>query len=122
MQGPAAPPIKESDRGFLQGWSRQFDAPCSGVGTLRRRPEILLRKTKEDVARLSALQRRILASALTTAKPGATIVYATCSVLREEMEDVITGLPGATVQRVDRLLPQRDGTDGYAYATLVRTS
>lgn len=30
LQGPAAPPIKESDRGFLQGWSRQFDAPCSG--------------------------------------------------------------------------------------------
>lgn len=97
-----------------------IDAPCSGIGTLRRRPEILLRRGKDDVARLAILQRQILNNALQAAKPGGTIVYATCSVLREEMEDVIAGVEGATVTDVKRLLPDRDGTDGYAYATLVR--
>ena len=65
-------------------------------------------------------RRQILNNALRAAKPGGVVVYATCSVLREEMEDVLEGVVGATVTDVRRLLPDRDGTDGYAYARLVR--
>jgi 16S rRNA (cytosine967-C5)-methyltransferase len=97
-----------------------IDAPCSGIGTLRRRPEILLRRTKEDVDRLSILQKSILTNALRTAKSGGRVVYATCSVLCEEMEDVLASVDPAVAEllSVQRLLPERDGTDGYAYAVL----
>ena len=84
-----------------------IDAPCSGIGTLRRRPEILL-------------QSAILNNALRAARPGGTVIYAVCSVLREEMENVLSTMSGADVLDIRRLLPERDGTDGYAYATLVR--
>lgn len=63
------------------------DAPCSGSGTLRRNPDIKWRSLDLD-ARV-ALQRSILAAAATLVKPGGRLVYATCSVLREENENVV---------------------------------
>lgn len=64
------------------------DAPCSGLGTLRRSPDLKWRQTPQTIAELSALQARILASAAKLLKPGGRLVYATCSLLREENEDV----------------------------------
>lgn len=94
------------------------DAPCSGIGTLRRRPEILLRRTEADLALLGETQRAILRNAATALKPGGTLLYAVCSVLREEAEDVASTLDGFDVASVRRLLPHVEGTDGYTVITL----
>jgi 16S rRNA (cytosine967-C5)-methyltransferase len=112
------------------------DAPCSGIGTLRRRPEIRERLAPEDPARLGELASRILRSAAELARPGGRVVYAVCSVLAEECEGVVERVidllepapfdapelsallaPGATSLR---LLPSRHGTDGYFMASFVR--
>ena len=118
------------------------DAPCSGVGTLWRRPEITLRRTAEDVKRLSELQTSIARSAATRVKDGGRLVFAVCSVLREEAEEVVERLaaedPGSGVRLekagIDaalsreivsegassfRLLPHVQGTDGYFVAAFV---
>jgi 16S rRNA (cytosine967-C5)-methyltransferase len=64
------------------------DAPCSGFGTLRRNPDLKWRLGAEAITELSAKQARILAAAARLVKPGGRLVYATCSVLRAENEDV----------------------------------
>jgi 16S rRNA (cytosine967-C5)-methyltransferase len=64
------------------------DAPCSGLGTLRRSPDLKWRQTPQTVAAQAALQQAILASAARLLKPGGRLVYATCSLLREENEAV----------------------------------
>ncbi|MDL2267230.1 hypothetical protein LJC46_04490 [Desulfovibrio sp. OttesenSCG-928-G15] len=65
------------------------DAPCSGLGTMARRPEIRLRRTLEDVERLAALQREILDSVWQALLPGGRIIYLTCTVSPAENEDQI---------------------------------
>ena len=65
------------------------DAPCSGMGTLRRNPDIKWRQSPESVDELIEKQRRILASSARLLKPGGRLVYATCSLLREENEQVV---------------------------------
>jgi len=64
------------------------DAPCSGLGTLRRSPDLKWRQTPETVAAQAELQQRILASAARLLKPGGRLVYATCSLLPQENEAV----------------------------------
>jgi 16S rRNA (cytosine967-C5)-methyltransferase len=113
------------------------DAPCSGTGTLRRRPEIMRRLEASDPARLGALAESILRSAASRAKPGGTVMFAVCSVLREECEDVVARvtdvlepapLPGSselaeglvTGKTSLRLLPGAHGTDGYFMACFRR--
>jgi 16S rRNA (cytosine967-C5)-methyltransferase len=113
------------------------DAPCSGTGTIRRRPELLLRRKAEDLPALTELQGKILARVAGLVRPGGRVVYAVCSVLREEAEDVIAtaasmGLEPAPFDapiaaRIAgegatsfRLLPHEHGTDGYFVASFVR--
>ncbi len=67
------------------------DAPCSGLGTLRRSPDLKWRLSVKTVAAMAALQQRILAQAALLVKPGGRLVYATCSLLREENEAVAHG-------------------------------
>ncbi len=67
------------------------DAPCSGLGTLRRNPDLKWRQSQAGLAQLVAKQTAILAAAARLAKPGGRLVYATCSLLREENEDVVAG-------------------------------
>src|SRR6476659_10421652 len=55
------------------------DAPCTGLGALRRRPEARWRRQPSDVAELAPLQRALLASALDAVAPGGVVAYATCS-------------------------------------------
>jgi len=64
------------------------DAPCSGLGTLRRNPDLKWRQGPEAVAQLQEKQGRILASAARLVKPGGRLVYATCSLLEDENEAV----------------------------------
>jgi 16S rRNA (cytosine967-C5)-methyltransferase len=63
------------------------DAPCSGVGTLRRNPDLKWRQSLQSLQELTALQTKILASASRCVAPGGRLVYATCSLLKEENQD-----------------------------------
>lgn len=99
-----------------------IDAPCSGTGTVRRRPELLLRRAESDLAGLAKLQRAILARAAALVKPGGRVTYAVCSVLSEEAEDVIANASelGLEHERSQRFLPHEHGTDGYFVASFTR--
>lgn len=101
------------------------DAPCSATGTLRRNPELRLRTP--DLAALAATQLGILAAAARAVKPGGTLVYATCSVLRQENEDVVAAFLGTTGGFAADgpplvLLPHRDGCDGFYAQRLTLSS
>ncbi len=69
-----------------------LDAPCSSTGTIRRHPDVPWLKQPADIAKLAALQRRLIERAVTLTKPGGTLVYCTCSLETEEGEDIITSL------------------------------
>ncbi|MHB8345733.1 MAG: RsmB/NOP family class I SAM-dependent RNA methyltransferase [Acidiferrobacterales bacterium] len=115
------------------------DAPCTGTGTLRRNPDIKWREP--DLAELVATQKRVLAAAAALVKPGGRVVYATCSLLREENDEVVgefrEGNPefrpqpateilarrGANMSMDDdalRLYPHRHNTDGFYAIALDR--
>jgi len=88
--------IVQADAASPLPFSRTFDrvlldAPCSGLGTLRRDPDIRWRRREEDLAVLAAAQRRMLDQAAAGVAPGGRLVYATCSSEPEENEDVVEG-------------------------------
>lgn len=68
------------------------DAPCTGTGTLRRAPDLANRLKDADVPKEAARQRTLAAQAVAALKPGGRLVYATCSLLREENEDIVAYL------------------------------
>ncbi len=70
------------------------DAPCSGLGTLRRHPEIRWRVTAEDIQALAALQQKLLAEAAAFAAPGGRLIHSTCTVTRAENEEVVDAFLG----------------------------
>ncbi len=114
------------------------DAPCTGTGTLRRNPEIRWRITNRDVFDLSMRQQRILGQSAMMVKRGGRLVYSTCSVEREENEEVVARFLGENVDFkqmplsipatliVDngaaRIWPHRDGADGFFIACFERRS
>jgi 16S rRNA (cytosine967-C5)-methyltransferase len=71
------------------------DAPCSGLGTLRRHPDLKWRLTPQAIADYAGLQQAILASAASLLKPGGRLVYATCSLLEAENESVVRAFEAA---------------------------
>ena len=87
-----------------------------------RPPEVLLRRAESDLAELTKLQRAILARAASLVKPDGHVIYAVCSVLSEEAEDVIAGAAelGLEHERSQRFLPHEHGTDGYFVAAFRR--
>ena len=106
------------------------DAPCSGIGALRRNPEARWRLREADIAGFAAKQREIMAAAIRLAAPGARVIYATCSLLSEENERVAESLAGVTpldlasvlgserAQALGRsgaltVTPHTHGTDGF---------
>ncbi|WP_460842621.1 RsmB/NOP family class I SAM-dependent RNA methyltransferase, partial [Nocardioides marmoraquaticus] len=118
------------------------DAPCSGLGALRRRPESRWRRRRTDIDGLVPLQQGLLAAALDAVRPGGVVVYATCSPVVAETADVVRhalasrpdvrledaapllpevsdtavpGLPGAV-----QLWPHRHGTDAMFVSVLRR--
>ena len=110
------------------------DVPCSGIGVIRKRPEIR-KKTEEEIARLPALQREILDTVAAYVRPGGTLLYSTCTVLREENEEIVgnflkehAGFVPAPFSVEDRraedgmytFWPQIDGTDGFFAAKMRR--
>lgn len=91
------------------------DAPCSGTGTLGRNPEIKWRTSLADIQRFPAIQRQILENALKHLKPGGRLVYSTCSLEREENEEVVANLP--MIESATRL-PGREPGDGFFLAVI----
>ncbi|MBL8135322.1 MAG: 16S rRNA (cytosine(967)-C(5))-methyltransferase RsmB [Acidobacteria bacterium] len=118
------------------------DAPCSGLGTLRRDPDIKWRRTAEDLRRYQARQVGLLTRAAAVVAPGGALVYTTCSTEPEENLDVVRQVlsvsPDFTLRRADagpggevltpfvdadgclRTHPARHGLEGYFGAVLVR--
>jgi 16S rRNA (cytosine967-C5)-methyltransferase len=113
-----------------------IDAPCTGTGTLRRNPEIKWRLRPEDVPRLARMQLKLLQRAGIHLRAGGRLVYSTCSMEREEGEDVISrfldegapfrlilpSAPGALLTREGfvRTFPHIHNTDGFFAAALER--
>ena len=110
------------------------DAPCTGTGTLYKRPEILERLQSSDPGRMGELGAQILRNVAKHCRQGAEVVYAVCSLLPEEAEHVLSRVQdifepspftsevlrrafGSTLSS-GRLLPLRHGTDGYFLANL----
>jgi 16S rRNA (cytosine967-C5)-methyltransferase len=116
------------------------DAPCSGLGTLRRNPEIKWRLAHGDIKAFSDMQRKMLSGAPLYLKKGGVLVYSVCSVMREENEAVIEDFLrrnrnfrlASPPEAIDKALiddkgffrssPARHGTDGFFAAVLVRNS
>jgi 16S rRNA (cytosine967-C5)-methyltransferase len=114
------------------------DAPCSGLGTLRGHPEIKWHRNENDIRRLSRLQAKILRRVAGYLKPNGVLVYATCTLTREENEELVEAflaqykefelddaaryLPEQATHMVrDKFflaLPQRDNTDGFFAARM----
>lgn len=113
------------------------DAPCSGLGVLRRRPDARWRIQEADVERLVELQRSLLDGAAALVRPGGTLVYSVCTLTLEETEGVDRwlasacphleplpppGPPWEPLGRGARLLPQAAGTDGMYLLGLRRSN
>ena len=116
------------------------DAPCSGLGTLRRNPDLKFRQSEQSVAELTQKQASILASASRLLKVGGRLVYATCSLLHEENQAIVEEflaqhpdfalIPASEAlaqQKISlemgdylQLLPQQHGTDGFFAAVMER--
>ncbi len=94
------------------------DAPCSGTGTLGRNPEIRWRLSEGDIRKHAERQRRILRNALSCLKPGGQLVYSTCSLEREENEDVVRAVAPDRVRAERMRVPGRHAGDGFYAAVL----
>lgn len=72
-----------------EGFDRVLiDAPCSGLGVMRRKPDVKYTKTKDDIMKLSSIQKQLLEAAAPLVKQGGRLVYSTCTVDREENDQV----------------------------------
>jgi 16S rRNA (cytosine967-C5)-methyltransferase len=117
------------------------DPPCTGLGTLRSRPDKRWRVSEDQVAQLVGKQRAILDAGAAATKPGGVLVYSTCTISPDENERLVDGFlgdnPGFSADdlRSDPLLwehprvpfyaqslPHRDGTDGFFIARLRRAT
>lgn len=93
------------------------DAPCSGLGVIRRKPEIKYKELNAEMESLPKKQLTILTSSSSYVKPGGTLVYSTCTINPEENEKVVTAFlkKNRSFTKVERtlLLPNVNGTDGF---------
>jgi 16S rRNA (cytosine967-C5)-methyltransferase len=116
-----------------------LDAPCSGLGVIRRNPEAKWRVTSEDIARLAAVQKNLLKNAIRMLKPGGKLLYSTCSTTPDENEGVVADFlsrrPDCVLENLNEIYPEyrelfttegmfrawphRHGMDGF-FAALIR--
>lgn len=122
------------------------DAPCTGIGTLRRNPDLKWRQTEAALAELASKQAAILRAAASLVKPGGRLLYVTCSLLEEENGAIVTDFlaghpefarvpaavqlegsgialpPGAPADAFLRLRPDAHGTDAFFGALMERSA
>ncbi len=108
---------------FHREWEEAFDlviadVPCSGFGVIRKKPEIRM-KTETDVAAMPAVQRAIAHNLARYVAPGGKMLYSTCTIFREENEDIAHTIPGFQVLTEKTFWPHINGTDGF-YACILR--
>ena len=114
-----------------------LDAPCSATGIVRRQPDVLLHRRPEDLTSLVALQARLLDALWKTVRPGGVLLYATCSILKDENERQASAFlartPDARAEPLDaryghdagpgrQRLPGEQGMDGFFYARFSKAS
>jgi len=114
-----------------------LDAPCSATGIIRRQPDIKWHRRAADIPALAAQQARLLDALWPLLRPGGRLLYATCSVLRDENDRVVAGFlgrwPDAQPQPLEarfgrasgagrQRLPGEDGMDGFFYALLHKSA
>jgi 16S rRNA (cytosine967-C5)-methyltransferase len=114
-----------------------LDAPCSATGIIRRQPDVLLHRRPADIQALVALQARLLDALWTVLRPGGVLMYATCSILKQENQQQVEAFLARTADaRIDPLperfghdgagtrqrLPGESGGDGFFYARLLKLS
>ncbi len=101
-----------------------LDAPCSGLGVLRRHPDAKWRLAPGDVAEVAALQTRLLEAVLAAVAPGGTLVYSVCTFTAREGRDQVRALigrhPELVLDEERQLWPHREGGDGFYLARLRR--
>lgn len=105
------------------------DAPCSGLGLYRRKPEIRFNKDDKDLENLASLQKQILKNALSYVKAGGKLLYSTCTLSKTENEDVVKSvlkendkfeIVKIMDQDFKRFYPNIDNTDGFCICKLKR--
>ena len=100
------------------------DVPCSGLGVIRRKPEIKYKKNDPDMESLPIKQRAILESSSQYVKMGGTLVYSTCTINKYENDRIVNDFLAKykDFEEVERkqLLPNVDGTDGFFYCVMRR--
>lgn len=134
--------VKAADGTAVESWwdgeafdAVLLDAPCSATGIIRRQPDVLLHRRATDIDALVALQARLLDAAWSVLRPGGVLVYATCSLLKQEnqlqVEAFLARTSDATLEALpavfghdgagtrQRLPGEQDG-DGFFYARLVK--
>jgi 16S rRNA (cytosine967-C5)-methyltransferase len=100
-----------------------IDAPCSGLGTLRRQPDLKWRLKPAQLERVRSIQKELLASYPAMLKPGGRLVYATCSILPSENRAAVDSiLAGGGYELIEERIisPARDGFDGFYAAALTK--
>ena len=110
---------------FDEGFDRVLaDVPCSGLGVLRRKPDIRINKSPLSNDELTKIQRKILDNAACYVKKGGILVYSTCTVNKAENEDAVSlfleNHSDFTLIEERQLLPHTDNTDGFFYASFER--
>lgn len=112
------------DKFFEQADKVLVDAPCSGLGVLRRKADLRWRKSSDELKELPTLQGEILSSAAKTLKRGGTLLYSTCTITRRENQEVVEKFltTHEDFQLIDMqtLLPHVTNTDGFFSAKLIR--
>ncbi len=115
------------NRKFVNGFDLTIaDCPCSGTGTIRTKPDVLIKRKPSDINDLTALQKKILDCAAEYVKPGGILCYSTCSVLRSENECMrdafLSEHKNYRFVDEEKFLPDVDKCDGFYIARFERLS
>ena len=101
------------------------DAPCSGLGVIRRKADIRWKKNPAELDELPTLQLEILNSAAKSVKRGGTLVYSTCTIIKRENESVVEKFLSVNsdfkLVETKKFLPHIDNTDGLFAAKLIKS-
>ncbi|MDR0751350.1 MAG: methyltransferase domain-containing protein [Christensenellaceae bacterium] len=114
---------------FRPDWGKSFDvvlvdAPCSGLGVISKRRDIIFKKSIKEIKELTEIQTRMLDVAALYVKRGGILLYSTCTILKMENNDIIENFlkkhKAYSLAYEEQFLPSSDGTDGFYIAKIIR--